>query len=227
MKNLKYQEQYNKDYEKEKQYSKYLLNELLPKVNAIGKRAEDYETQISGIDTILQYNGKEYLCDEKYQQYWINPPSSCIELRITNKQGGTSDGWFYYSGATAYMFVYFLDTTIENCKRTEEPVTYNDINGIECILVTKDAIKKYMDKQGYKEEDLEKHINHANNIAKKYKDNKKVEFPIGNMFFTYFPYKYEQAYNIRILRSELEEIADDFFIYKIHNNKKIKKTIPF
>lgn len=220
MKNQKYQEQYNKDYEKEKQYSKYLLNELLPKVNAIGKRVEDYETQISGIDTILQYNGKEYLCDEKYQQYWINPPSSCIELRITNKQGGTSDGWFYYSGATSYMFVYFLDTTIEHSKRTEEPVTFNDINGIECILVTKDAIKKYMAEQGYKEEDLEKHINHANNIAKKRKDNKKAEFKIGKMFFTYFPYKYEQAYNIRIPRSELEEIADDFFIYKIHNHKK-------
>ena len=226
MKNLKYQEQYNKDYEKEKQYSRYLLNELLPKVNAIGTRVEDYETQISGIDTILQYNGKKYFCDEKYQQYWINPPSSCIELRITNKQGNTSDGWFYYSGATAYMFVYFLDTTIDGCKRTEEPVTYNDINGIECILVTKDAIKKYMAEQGYKEEDLEKHINEANELAKNDKYHKKAEFQIGKMYFTYFPYKYEQAYNIRIPRSELEKIADDFFIYGIHKNKN-KKTIPF
>ena len=226
MKNQQYHEQYKKDYEKEKQYSRYLLNELLPKVNAIGTRVEDDKTQISGIDTILQYNGKKYLCDEKYQQYWINPPSSCIELRITNKQGNTSDGWFYYSGATAYMFVYFLDTTIDGCKRTEEPVTYNDINGIECILVTKDAIKKYMAEQGYKEEDLEKHINEANELAKNNKYNKKAEFPIGKMYFTYFPYKYEQAYNIRIPRSELEKIADDFFIYGIHKNKN-KKTIPF
>lgn len=226
MKNQQYQEQYKKDFDKEKQYSRYLHNELLPKVNAIGTRVEDDKTQISGIDTILQYNGKKYLCDEKYQQYWINPPSSCIELRITNKQGNTSDGWFYYSGATAYMFVYFLDTTIDGCKRTEEPVTYNDINGIECILVTKDAIKKYMAEQGYKEEELEEYINKANELAKNNKYNKKAEFQIGKMYFTYFPYKYEQAYNIRIPRSELEEIADDYFIFGIHKNKN-KKTIPF
>ena len=226
MKNQQYQEQYKKDFDKEKQYSRCLHNELLPKVNAIGTRVEDYKAQISGIDTILQYNGKKYLCDEKYQQYWINPPSSCIELRITNKQGNTSDGWFYYSGATAYLFVYFLDTTIDGCKRTEEPVTYNDINGIECILVTKDAIKKYMAEQGYKEEDLEEYINKANELAKNDKYHKKAEFQIGKMFFTYFPYKYEQAYNIRIPRSELEKIADDFFIYGIHKNKN-KETIPF
>ena len=39
------------------------------------------------------------------------------------------------------------------------------------------------------------------------------------MCFTYFPYKYEQAYNIRIPRSELEEIADDVLIFENINTK--------
>lgn len=128
--------------------SVFIENEFYSKETENYNRIIDKETQVSGIDTIFTYNGREFLCDEKSAVRFINKPlkTFSLELSFINKKNNVVDGWFVDTKKmknNSYMFIW-VDKT-----KSSIISTIDDITSLTFALVMKNDLFDYLNKIGW------------------------------------------------------------------------------
>jgi len=103
-------------------------------------------TQLKGIDTIFEYNGFEYKCDEKAALDFTNEQKGrklntfCLELSFLSRRDYRMDGWFVNERLenNSYLFVWV--------DKSDENVIHNasEIREAEIALVLKQDIYDYL-----------------------------------------------------------------------------------
>lgn len=205
---------------KEKQYNTYMVNTVYPTFGISAATITDRDEQISGIDVRFTYNDTEYNCDEKYQLYWLNNTKTSIELEIENQGGRRENGWYYSTGSDSINFIYFKNSTMPEHTKLDHPITYNDIDEIESVVVKKEALQRYFMYNGFRDDKIDIYKKMLDEQLSKY-PNQKVPYIWLNKFnrvkINYISSKPEKPYNIQVEREELEKIADFVLRYKIRH----------
>lgn len=103
-------------------------------------------TQLKGIDTIFEYNGFEYKCDEKAALDFTNEQKGrklntfCLELSFLSRSDYRMEGWFVNESLenNSYLFVWV--------DKSDENVIHNasEIREAEIALVLKQDIYDYL-----------------------------------------------------------------------------------
>lgn len=181
------------------------------------ERVDDKERQVQGIDVIFNLDGNKHLSDEKAATSWINKglKTFSFELSFINRRNEIMDGWFLRDDLLndSYVLVW-IDEGEMRPFGTEENVEV--LKGVDAILkadiavVTKSAIKDYLESLGWTEDKL------------KTKCDAIIENPdgenMGNVFrngckFSYSTQLVEKPVNVLLTREKLMEIAEFKYHY--------------
>lgn len=169
------------------------------------QRIYDKNTQVSGIDVKFEFNGTHYDCDEKAAIRYVNKhlQTFSFELSFIDRSGVVRDGWLINDKCVnnSYMLIW-----IDSAKPEDLP-NIDSIKNIQCSLVRKEAIIKYLEDNGFSEDKLEFK---CHNIRENKNEN------LGNikkygLKFSFSQQLVEQPINILIPRSELMKMSDYTF----------------
>lgn len=170
------------------------------------ERVTDRARQVNGIDVIFDREGKHYICDEKAAIRYINKnlQTFSFELSFINRNGEVQEGWLLSDRNinNSYMCIWIDNAYPDNLPNT------NSIKTIQCSLVTKESILRYLEDCKFNKRQLmhkcEKirenpYENHGN--IKKY-----------GVKFSFSKQLVEKPINVLIPREKLTLIADYTFI---------------
>lgn len=129
-------------------------------------RPEDKETQIKGIDVVV--NG--YNIDEKAAITYINKelPTFAIEIALLNKNGEWQEGWYTSPKSETDIYTFVTDITAENSNPTEEQIKSLYV----CSIKTLD-LKQYFQSYGW---DSNKLLKKAYRVVENASEN------VGNIY---------------------------------------------
>lgn len=207
---------------------KYLETQtnILQELNSQGY-VQDLETQKKGIDFIGNYKGKEIKVDVK--SIATNDfKTFCFELAGNVHSGQI--GWLLNPNIeTDYYLLTYHDVLDfgSNYKEAKHHMTIENINETVAYLISKEAIKKTIQKH-LKSNNLQKVVDQIRNYGPQFKNwRKSVRFKVSNnsvypydkndwkgvnyVYPTLSPQLYEQPINVVINRELLEEIAEEIW----------------
>ncbi len=133
---------FRSDLGQEKILAEY-LDKIYAKKELDFKRTNDLDLQLQGIDIIINFNGKEYLIDEKAQLHYLNAdlPTFTFELSYL-KNGILKDGWLFDPSKKTHY--YFLITGIFLKDDKEELAHADDIKNIKITSVNRNKLIEHL-----------------------------------------------------------------------------------
>lgn len=166
------------------------------------ERVNDRERQVVGIDTIFDFNGNHYACDEKAAIRYINKnlKTFAFELSFLNRSGCLTDGWLLSDKKVNNSF---LLVWIDKAKK-DIIESSDDIEVAQLCLVRRDAILEHLDSLGWSIENLSRKDMEIRSgedccLGDIYKDHVK---------FSYSRKLFEKPINVLLPREKLVEISD-------------------
>ena len=223
---------FKRDLEQERIPIEYLKNYFFPYVeknlNYSVQYIEDINTQLEGIDIVLEKNNIKGNIDVKAQMnnYINNPiPTFCFELFYI-KNNICKTGWFLRNDlkTNTYMFVWIIKSKylIENNNKIL--TGYNDIEKIEIMTINKIDIERYFENIGLRKDILFNIENILGNNTKIYYDiyGKNFSYNKSMISFSKSIFLPENPINVVVNKKILKEIcATHYFVSK--NIIEIKK----
>lgn len=191
-----------------KYLDKYFYPKLMPQYFANGQRKRDIESQYAGIDVhMVNGCGVQYLIDEKAQTDYINQnlPTNAFEIEFLDKVNhAPTVGWLCDEKIrTSHYLIVWLTASNENPKT----LTWDQITGAYCILVSKRKILDELEKRGLS-------ICRMQQAATLYRlrndgQNKKERVCSGIFYYFTSPNKKAEApFNVLITKKLLEDWAE-------------------
>lgn len=216
---------FNLDMKIEQEINKYLDKHIYPllekEFGLVFNRVSDMNLQHAGVDTVGKHKlfNKKLNIDEKTASHHfansINDkglPTFALELSYL-KYNKEKIGWLFnpkYSKTDAYLFSWGWRKSDDNDWKT---ITYEDIEQMECVLVIKKDLIKYLDKHyGFNLTNYETFID--NNSHKQYiKENK------GPYIYNSGEKYNERPINLVFPKHELIKISKFHTIHKIEGDQ--------
>ena len=180
--------------------------------SAVFKKISTKEHQLNGIDELLIMDNSILYIDEKADLLFReNPTTFCFELdSLQGKEKILRPGWLLMDNYTTH---YFLLYPHKNPEIEEWGIT--DITFIEGILLSKEKLLAYLEKEGLTIENMKKR---AEIIREKYKDSNQTEYSKSpnhpDIWFAYSGKIAEKPINLVIKKEILTSLADNCFIIR-------------
>lgn len=178
--------------------------------SAVFKKISTKEHQLNGIDELLIMDNSILYIDEKADLLFReNPTTFCFELdSLQGKEKILRPGWLLMDNYTTH---YFLLYPHKNPEIEEWGIT--DITSIDGILLSKEKLLAYLEKEGLTIENMKKR---AEIIREKYKDSNQTEYSKSpnhpDIWFAYSGKIAEKPTNLVIKKEILTSLADNCFI---------------
>lgn len=180
--------------------------------SAVFKKISTKEHQLNGIDELLIMDNSILYIDEKADLLFReNPTTFCFELdSLQGKEKILRPGWLLMDNYTTH---YFLLYPHKNPEIEEWGIT--DITSIEGILLSKEKLLAYLEKEGLTIENMRKK---AEIIREKYKYSNQTEYSKSpnhpDIWFAYSGKIAEKPINLVIKKEILTSLADNCFIIR-------------
>lgn len=177
--------------------------------SAVFKKISTKEHQLNGIDELLIMDNSILYIDEKADLLFReNPTTFCFELdSLQGKEKILRPGWLLMDNYTTH---YFLLYPHKNPEIKEWSIT--DITSIDGILLSKEKLLAYLEKEGLTIENMRKR---AEIIREKYKDSNQTEYSKSpnhpDIWFAYSGKIAEKPINLVIKKEILTSLADNCF----------------
>jgi len=196
----------------ERELAKYLDKHLYTKdIFTKAQRTDSVEDQINGSDIIISIPSlgiDNAVVDEKASIYYINKDlrTFVLEISFLNRGLHYSDGWFINNSLlTEYYLMQWIKANIDDPWQVKE----NNITEIECVLVSKEKLKKYFENEGYSKEKL---IEIAQDMRN---SNNKMIVPNNKPYRFFFTRNLaEKPVNILLNKEEYIHLSEFHYIIK-------------
>ena len=133
------------DMKAEGEVNKFLSNFFYGRISSFYETVTDFNGQIKGTDTRLNYNGQIINIDEKCQLNGLNRKdisTQCLEIGSYNKAHRYQNGWFVADKDTEY----YLFTWIPECSvQHKNQLTCDSIQVMEAMLVSKKKLEEHLE----------------------------------------------------------------------------------
>lgn len=214
-----------KDSHKEEVLAEFLDKYFYPKVSKrVIRTLNERDPQLKGIDTMFDYNGFNYVCDEKgatsERYYNKNLPnyrelrSYCLECyQLPKLSDEFIHGWFLNPSkeTNSYLFVWITDAKGGLWKG------YNDIYEVDCVLVRDSKIKSFLEKIHHlTREDIEEVCEELKTTDLTYTYKNNIKF---NKLYKYA----ECPINMQVYKEDFIDISD-LAVNIIAKDNKLKYT---
>lgn len=178
------------------------------------ERVNDRERQVKGIDVILEYQGKQYLADEKAASDYINRErplaTFSLELAFVNRDNEIMDGWFMRDDLDNDMYVFvWIDKADMHPISADKPdiMVLDSVDAVktgDVAFVSKSAIHNYLESLGWTDDKLRMKCD-------KIIESDGYEY-MGNAWkngckFSYSTQLVEQPVNVLITREKIIELS--------------------
>lgn len=165
-------------------------------------RINDFENQIKGIDTIFDFLGENYMCDEKAAIQYINKRLNTfsLELSFINKGGKENVGWLLAPDKVNNSFLFCWIDKATNDKLDN----YTDILQMEIALIKKSSIINKLISLGWTLDKLQNKCDRIRQNETEYLGN---IYEHGLKFHKSFQLV-EKPINVLLPRKTLIELAD-------------------
>lgn len=176
------------------------------------RRFTDKNNQLNGIDvrfSIPELGLVDIIVDEKAQTHYVNKdlPTFAFELSFLNSKGEVIGGWLLDENKSTqyYMLIWVWASREWNVKKS-------DITRLECLLIERAAIIKYLEDSGYGISKLNE-LDHS--IRNEGTDGVINKTNDSDIYFFSSKRLTEEPINVIIKRRKLVELATKRYIVKI------------
>ena len=176
------------------------------------ERVKDRKRQLEGMDVIVDYGGRRVIIDEKAALHYVNSNLKTFAFELSSLQRGHRDpvpGWLYNPTAkTNRYLLMWLTTWDAHTKQLKEipleQIVPENFKEVECILVERSKIQRYLNRCGWNEallmERAEKIRENPNDERLRWDGNSSIRFKLSGQ------YK-ERPVNMLIQRDVLKAMA--------------------
>ncbi|WP_423410440.1 UvrD-helicase domain-containing protein [Heyndrickxia sp. MSNUG] len=202
---------FTKDLQVEAEISNFVDRFLYPYVGDRFERQNSREQQKKGIDIILQSDGDTMLIDDKCAFYYANKNLRTFTFELSYENNGVvRKGWLLNpSMSTTHYNVMWLNT--KNDKIVPKNITFDDIQEIEAMLISKEKLLSYLNQLGF---NLNTLVNMDSEIRSSSTTRRRLTPHIELILSSGIA---EQPINIKINKTELSQLAE--FHVKVTTNQ--------
>ena len=137
---------FNKDLKSEQIVAEYMDKYFYPVISDSFSRNENMKRQFNGVDVDVVRCGHNFVIDEKSQVTMVNNPTPTFAFELfATKDNRRMDGWLYKDNETEFynlIYIHNADTQGRFLSNSSE------INKLESLIVSKQAVKALLDKKG-------------------------------------------------------------------------------
>lgn len=169
------------------------------------KRFLTKEEQWRGKDVQFSWgNLKNIIVDEKAQIYYVNKniPTFAFEVDFIDSAGQKSKGWLFDSDKEAEYYLMIQITA------KKDKFEISDIEGLECMLIKREAIIIFLVNQGI---DLVKSEEISDRLRNKHLSGAQLKGKYNGLYFFYTEKLAEQPVNIVIYKDVLKNLCVKHF----------------
>lgn len=193
--------------------NKYMDQNVYP-LFVSSDRIDTFNEQVHGVDcTFTDFNGFEYICDEKAALKWANKSleTQALELKYINRAGHLHRGWFLDESQqnNCYNFIYTDLLRDKNWVYDARDFKIEDIKEIECYIVRKERLKQYFSSIGWDDEKL---LEKAREIRRTNGRCDMLDIEKDGLRFCFSKQLPEKPINVLVSRNTLLSLSD--YIYK-------------
>ena len=216
----------NQDMKAEEQLGEFMDVYFYSRLNSKGgtelsfTRVKDKETQLEGVDIVIEVDGKRMTIDEKASIYYSNAMIPTFAFELDSIQKGNVEpveGWFVNDNlATEY---YMLIWPNVKCVKQDKQWIRKDINClkkddftiVEAFLIPKQGIRMELERRGY---DKNRLLSYAQKMRNTYSGQNTVqkEKIDAEMEFSFSGQLAEKPVNIVIRKRLLQKLAKGVYL---------------
>jgi hypothetical protein len=193
-----------RDSDVEKEIASFMDERYYSKNVTEFNRFNDKENQLKGKDvTFTLGNLKNIVVDEKAQTHYINEnlPTFAFEISFIRASGDWTLGWLLDKSKENEYFILIWPFASKKWDVKKE-----DIEKLDCLLISKQKIIDLLEKEGFTKEDL------LLQESKIRKNNVEGRIGGGNAYFYFTKLLSEEPINIVIRKEKLIEISEKRFL---------------
>lgn len=226
----------NQDMKAEEKLGEFMDEYFYSRLNSKGgaplsfKRMKDRESQLNGVDILIEVDGKNMIIDEKASLYYSNAMIPTFAFELDSIQRGKTEpveGWLVNDNLATeyYMLIWPNVKCIKQDKqwirKDIKCLQKDDFTIVEAFLVPKQGIRMELERRGYDREHL---LLYAKRMREMYKgqDGMKEEPINDEMKFTFSGQLAEKPVNIVIRKSLLQMRAKGIYLISADGYATIK-----
>lgn len=184
------------------------------------KRIKNKKAQLSGVDILIEVDGKSLIIDEKASIYYSNAMIPTFAFELDSIQKGKTEpveGWLVNDNLVTeyYMLIWPNVKCVKQDKqwirKDIKCLKKEDFTIVEAFLIPKQGIRMELERRGYDREHL---LLYAQRMRKRCKglDVMKKEKIDEEMEFTFSGQLAEKPVNIVIRKSMLQKLAKGIYL---------------
>lgn len=216
----------NQDMKAEEKLGEFMDEYFYSRLNSKGssplsfRRMKDKESQLNGVDIVIETDGKTMKIDEKASIYYSNAMIPTFAFELDSIQRGHSEpveGWLVNDNlATEYYMLIWPNVKCvkKNNQWIRKDIKHlqkDDFTIIEAFLIPKQEIRMELERRGYDREHLllyakrMRELSKEQNIMKEEAINEEIKFTFSGQLA-------EKPVNVVIRKSLLQKLAKGIYL---------------
>lgn len=216
----------NQDMKAEEKLGEFMDEYFYSRLNSKGstplsfKRMKDKESQLNGVDILIEVDGKCMVIDEKASIYYSNAMIPTFAFELDSIQRGRTEpveGWLINDNLATeyYMLIWPNVKCIKQDKqwirKDIKKLQKDDFTIVEAFLVPKQGIRMELERRGYDREHLILYAQKMREMCSGKTDMKK-ETVDDEIEFSYSGQLAEKPVNVVIRKSLLQKLAKGIYL---------------